>query len=63
MLNYNDRLVYPHAGGERKPTKQGYTAYWSPASKFDMMNRLGEYEDTGLTPEEIRELMKEKGNG
>ena len=58
MLNQEDRLTIPHAGHERKHTQYGYTAYWTPASKFDMMNRLGEYEDTGYTPEEIRSIIK-----
>lgn len=56
MLKYNERLVLPHADGARKLTKYGLTKYWSPVSKFDLMNRLGEYEDTGLTPEEIKGL-------
>lgn len=59
MLNENDRLTIPHAGHERKHTQYGYTAYWTQASKFDMMNRLGEYEDTGYTPEEIRAVLNE----
>ena len=58
MLNENDRLTIPHAGHERKCTQYGYSAYWTQASKFDMMNRLGEYEDTGYTPEEIRAVLK-----
>lgn len=58
MLQYADRLVYPHAGDEIKETKYGPTRYWSPASKFDLMNRLGSYEDLGYTPEELRELIK-----
>lgn len=58
MLDPNDRLTIPHAGHERKHTQYGYTAYWTQASKFDMMNRLGEYEDTGYTPEEIRGVIK-----
>lgn len=58
MLNPNDRLTIPHAGHERKHTQYGYTAYWTQASKFDMMNRLGEYEDTGYTPEEIRQMIQ-----
>ena len=58
MLNENDRLTIPHAGHERKRTQYGYTAYWTQASKFDMMNRLGEYEDTGYTPEEIMRVIK-----
>ena len=58
MLNPNDRLTIPHAGHERKRTQYGYSAYWTQASKFDMMNRLGEYEDTGCTPEEIRQMIQ-----
>ncbi len=53
MLQDKDRLAVPHAGHELKRTKYGYSAYWTQASKFDMMNRLGEYEDTGYSPEEI----------
>ena len=52
------RLTHPHAGHERKRTQYGYTAYWTPASKFDLMNRLGEYEDTGLSPEDITEMIR-----
>lgn len=58
MLDPNDRLTIPHAGHERKRTQYGYSAYWTQASKFDMMNRLGEYEDTGYTPEEIRQMIQ-----
>ena len=58
MLDPNNRLTIPHAGHERKRTQYGYTAYWSPASKFALMNRLVEYEDTGLTPEEILALKR-----
>lgn len=54
-----DRLAIPHAGHERKRTQYGYTAYWTLASKFDLMNRLGEYEDIGLTPEEIKARLAE----
>lgn len=57
MLNENDRLTIPHAGHERKRVRDGYTAYWTQTSKFDMMNRLGEYEDTGYTPEEIEDFL------
>lgn len=52
-----ERIVYPHADGARKRTQQGWTKYWSPASKFALMNRLGEYEDLGYTPEELREMI------
>lgn len=29
------------------------TGYWSGRSKADLVERLAEYENTGLTPEEI----------
>lgn len=32
------------------------TGYWSSAKKEELVQRLGQYEDTGYTPEEIREL-------
>ena len=35
------------------------SGYWSTAKKDELMQRLGqyeEYEDTGLTPEEIRRM-------
>ena len=60
MLKYDDRLAKPHADDARKQTKQGWTKYWSPASKFDLMNRLGEYEDIGLTPEEIKSILRKR---
>ena len=32
------------------------TGYWSTAKKDELIQRLGQYEDTGLTPEEIKAL-------
>lgn len=32
------------------------SGYWSTAKKDDLVQRLGQYEDTGLTPEEIKAL-------
>ena len=32
------------------------TGYWSTAKKEELVQRLGQYEDTGLTPEEITAL-------
>lgn len=32
------------------------SGYWSAAKKDDLVQRLGQYEDTGLTPEEIQQL-------
>lgn len=34
------------------------TGYWSPAKKEELVQRLAEYEKTGLEPEEIKELAK-----
>lgn len=33
------------------------TGYWSPAKKDELVQRLAEYENTGLEPDEIRELV------
>ena len=35
--------------------------YWSPAKKDELAQRLGAYEDTGLTPAEVKR-MKEKNS-
>lgn len=32
------------------------TGYWLPQRKEILINRLGQYEDTGLTPAEIQKL-------
>lgn len=32
------------------------SGYWSTAKKDDLVQRLGQYEDTDLTPEEIKAL-------
>lgn len=32
------------------------SGYWSTAKKDDLVQRLGQYEDTSLTPEEIKAL-------
>lgn len=34
------------------------TGYWSPEKKEELVQRLATYEDTGLNPEQIRELDK-----
>nr|DAU85315.1 MAG TPA: hypothetical protein [Caudoviricetes sp.] len=36
------------------------SGYWSTAKKDDLVQRLGQYEDTGLTPEEIKALENSK---
>ena len=44
-----ERLTHPRSSGIK-------TGYWSPNKKEELINRLAEYEDTGLRPQEIYEL-------
>ena len=44
-----ERLTYYLMNG----IKEGY---WSPNKKQELVDRLGQYEDTGLTPNKIMEL-------
>lgn len=44
-----NRLTNPRCSG----IKEGY---WSPAKKEELVQRLAAYENTGCTPEDIREL-------
>ena len=46
-----ERLTAPRCSGIK-------SGYWSTAKKDELVQRLGQYEDTGLTPEEIRELRR-----
>ena len=41
-----ERLTHERASGIK-------TGYWSPAKKDALIERLAEYENTGLTPQEI----------
>lgn len=54
MLNENDRLTHEHANGWFAATGQPAAKYWSTANKSRLIQQLGEYEDTGYTPEEIK---------
>lgn len=56
MLNENDRLCHEHANGwfASPYSKGAQSKYWTNASKTALMNRLGEYEDTGYSPEEVK---------
>lgn len=47
-----ERLTAPRCSGIK-------SGYWSAAKKDELVQRLGQYEDTGLTPEEIGELRRE----
>ena len=60
MLNENDRLTHEHANGwfASPHSKGAQSKYWTNATKTALMNRLGEYEDTGYTPEEIRQMIQ-----
>jgi hypothetical protein len=48
-----ERLTHPRNSGIK-------TGYWSPNKKDELVERLAAYEDTGLTPEEIKELKENK---
>lgn len=41
-----ERLTHPRSSGIK-------TGYWSPNKKDELIARLAEYEDTGVTPQEI----------
>lgn len=44
-----ERLTHKRSNGIK-------TGYWSPDKKDALVQRLAEYENTGFTPEEIKEL-------
>lgn len=44
-----ERLTHSRSGGIK-------TGYWSPETKETLVQRLAQYENTGYTPEQIREL-------
>ncbi len=44
-----ERLTAPRCSGIK-------SGYWSTAKKDELVQRLGQYEDIGLTPEEIQAL-------
>lgn len=48
------RLTYQTAGDA---TRQAHYCAGYGVKKDDVVQRLGEYEDTGLTPEEIRQAL------
>ena len=49
-----ERLTHERVNG----IKEGY---WSAAKKEDLVQRLAQYENTGLNPEEIMDLAKMGG--
>lgn len=58
MLNQNDRLTHEHANGWFSSTGKPTAKYWTNANKQKLIDRLGEYEDTGLSPAEVLEMKK-----
>lgn len=49
-MTENHRLTHKRANGIRQ-------GYWTSANKNELLQRLAEYEDTGLEPDEIREMV------
>jgi hypothetical protein len=58
MLEQNDRLTNEFGNAWFIATGQPVAKYWSTANKARLIQRLGEYEDTGYTPEEIKGFLK-----
>lgn len=54
-MQENDRLTHKRANG----IKDGY---WSAATKERLVQRLAAYENTGLEPWEIRQLLAAAAN-
>lgn len=52
-VNWKAMNLYQY--GYMSGIKEGY---WSTAKKDELVQRLGQYEDTGLTPEEVRQLSR-----
>lgn len=46
-----ERLTHERMNGIKK-------GYWSPAKKQELVDRLAEYENTGMEPDEIRDIPK-----
>ena len=45
-----ERLTHERVNGIK-------TGYWSPAKKQELVDRLAEYENTGMEPEEIKKML------
>lgn len=59
MLDQNDRLTHEHANGWMSSTGKSAPKYWSGATKAQLIARLGQYEDSGLTPADVLAMKKE----
>ena len=51
-----ERLTHKRSNGIK-------TGYWSPEKKDALVERLASYENTGLTPDEIEQMKKERDRG
>lgn len=51
-MDYRKRLTHVRSNGIK-------SGYWTNCKKDELTQRLGEYEDTGLSPEEIKAALKE----
>ena len=51
-MTENERMTHQRASGIK-------AGYWSPATKAELVQRLDEYENTGLQPWEINQLLAE----
>lgn len=54
-MTENERMTHQRVNG----IKDGY---WSAATKAELVQRLAAYEDTGLEPGEIRQLLAAAAN-
>lgn len=54
-MTENERMTHQRLNG----IKDGY---WSAATKAELVQRLAAYEDTGLEPGEIRQLLAAAAN-
>lgn len=52
-MESNERLTSRRVNGNKK-------GFWSPAKKEELIERLAEYEELGLTPAEMREILAER---
>lgn len=48
-MTENERLTHSRMSGI-------FGGYWTAASKTELLNRLAEYENTGLAPDQVRAL-------
>lgn len=48
-MTENDRLTHQRASGQ---------GFWSNRKKDELVERLAAYENTGVTPEEISQMLK-----